>query len=91
MTMIVTEDEAKLKWCPEVRSSFINGGNRADTFNPLDAPCVGTQCMLWQTTNLTYLPDGGGDRVLEHHPSIPLPMGATDVVVNGHCGLVHGG
>lgn len=57
--MIVTEEEAKTKWCPE---TLIGGGASADTSQAnrwvqsnadggsvvAGASCIGSACMMWR-------------------------------------------
>lgn len=48
--MIVTEDEAKMKWCPESRIPLPSGtcsANR-DINNVSNGHCIGSACMAWR-------------------------------------------
>lgn len=57
--MILTEDEAKTKWCPEARVFKSAGApmNRSAAANrwtddgeaPVKCVCVGSDCMAWRT------------------------------------------
>jgi hypothetical protein len=49
----VTEEEAKTKWCPLVRSSAPddNGASNRWARDPFDGPsnvCIGSACMAWR-------------------------------------------
>ncbi len=49
--MIVTEEEAKAKWCPMARSAWGSEAptNRTLDGNPrLDCMCIGAACMHWR-------------------------------------------
>lgn len=50
--MILTEEEAKTKWCPHVRQSDGIGEvatNRWDEDNnPAYARCIASECMAWE-------------------------------------------
>lgn len=57
---MLTEQEAKTKWCPMARvlvtSDDVNGtGNRTadmdglDCDNPKQARCIGSDCMMWRS------------------------------------------
>ena len=53
--MILTEDEAKTKWCPERRSARLVEDNSANSDYPRaaastndGATCIGSRCMLWK-------------------------------------------
>lgn len=61
----MTEEEAKTKWCPQVRNSNdLNGqavnryANGGDFVEP-DHTCVGSRCMAWRWD------DGRGDGPVE--------------------------
>jgi hypothetical protein len=52
---LMTEDEAKTKWCPAVRFAPWTGSgsgmvdNRGDPFDPMRVPCcVASDCMAWR-------------------------------------------
>lgn len=53
--MIVTEEEAKTKWCPFARVATTSGGgivvNRFSSPMQLrgDSNCLGSACMMWQS------------------------------------------
>ena len=58
----MTEEEAKTKWCPHVRSidtqigpddggpcnSHMEGEDLKDGRNPIYARCIGSACMAWR-------------------------------------------
>ena len=56
----MTEEEAKTKWCPMVRSLVVNplgvcAANQAyddGTQNIERAKCKGSQCMMWRSRNV---------------------------------------
>lgn len=57
---MLTEQEAKDKWCPQVRMVFgpNNSGwegqgytNRADYYEPEACVCTGSNCMMWRWGN----------------------------------------
>lgn len=64
---LMTEDEAKAKWCPLARYTSVRGQgiNRwiddGDvTMSPLPARCIGSACMAfrWAPNQLHHMPDG---------------------------------
>lgn len=53
--MLVTEEEAKTKWCPEVRTGFEGDENRDREWDgsgtepvPEHYACIGSKCMAWR-------------------------------------------
>jgi hypothetical protein len=49
----MTEDEAKKKWCPMVRTNYYGDGtNRSGTGYDVVAVncCIGSDCMMWVET-----------------------------------------
>lgn len=69
MTML-TEDEAKTKWCPlsrtgDTRSDERCTVNRAGNGPDVDCYCIASACMAWRSEPLTY----------EHGEA--LPFGTT--------------
>jgi len=82
----MTEDEAKLRWCPMVR--YYNGDDGANSTNRspevwskenhgatsrTNAHCIGSQCMAWRTSHTSVT--AGGTIVTEAEPG------------HGWCGL----
>lgn len=47
--MVLTEEEAKTKWCPQVVRTNLGG-----TY-PISCTCVASRCMLWRWWS-TYIP-----------------------------------
>jgi hypothetical protein len=77
----MTEDEAKTKWCPFVRTGLVAGMavNRhvADAPGAIDGVhdetrCIGSGCMMWRV------------KVRE---SYPMDASTNDLIVGGYCGL----
>lgn len=71
--MLITEVQAKEKWCPFVR---VQGANRVDNtltdgFQNTNASyhCIGAECMAWREFHLRF---AHGDEPVEKH---------------GYCGL----
>lgn len=52
---MLTEDEAKKKWCPMVRAGNEAGCNRneSDASGRLDR-CIASECMMWQWLPKTH-------------------------------------
>jgi len=55
--MYLTEEEARKKWCPQVRITLIESGpspshNRVcmegNTYNAIGANCIASECMMWR-------------------------------------------
>ena len=86
--MILTEEEARTKWCPMVRASavaYVDGGtddfdNRGKTtLTPKSACCIASECMMWQWAN------DENDEPLYDKKS--LGGGHFDNAPMGYCGL----
>ena len=88
MEALMTEDEAKKKWCPMVRGAtfgvaFVN--NRFEMrFNPEDSrggaeyvTCIGSACMMWRWD---WSPGDVRD-FKKNHPGEECPE------LDGRCGL----
>ena len=50
---MMTEDEAKQRWCPLVRFKSMDTGsgpafNRMVDPQPLETLCIGSKCMAWR-------------------------------------------
>lgn len=67
--MLVTEDEAKTKWCPQARVQIFNepapqsAPNRAwsekeGSFVPHAAGCIASRCMFWRWSHGTGIEPG---------------------------------
>ena len=69
----MTEDEAKTKWCPMVRSSdadqTVDNAYISDR-NPSYSRCIGSDCMMW--------------RLFERHYLDNVPPKSS---IQGYCGL----
>lgn len=73
----MTEEEAKTKWCPMVRFTYLS--NRSD--DPSDgmgALCIGSACMMWRAGVSHKAHSDGG-----HISYEALPPEERE----GHCGL----
>lgn len=84
--MIVTEQEAKTKWCPEIRAD--GGSCNAGVQNDKDVRlgnCIGSGCMMWRARWRLLDADG---KFVEHYyfyPPRDLAEGCTAQAV-GYCG-----
>ncbi len=86
---MLTEDEAKTKWCPFARvgspavhdAAVMNRMVSEDSALVADlAPCVGSACMAWRPISV--------DALLKRQPEIPKDdPGVRNYVVRGYCGL----
>lgn len=63
----MTEEEAKTKWCPMVRSNGSNATPLHTTGNPVltwtrtqGSNCIGSSCMMWRAS-MTEYPNGKDD------------------------------
>jgi hypothetical protein len=67
--MVLTEDDAKTKWCPETRVAITAGmaANRTASMSEdgrgyanifEETRCLGSGCMLWRWQSLTSGPGG---------------------------------
>lgn len=57
--MLLTEEDAKGKWCPfaiashtDPRRGFRDGKETAPEFSP-EFPCIASRCMAWRSTGST--------------------------------------
>jgi hypothetical protein len=87
--MILTEDEAKTKWCPMVRAMEVStvtdiGGVAAaaiNTTSPADrATCMGSGCMMWSKYDQIGIGPNGEKRDRDMD-------GRTRWVDRGYCAL----
>ena len=48
--MIITEAEARTKWCPHTRvtNSASSSYNRWGVYQPKQISCVASDCMMWE-------------------------------------------
>ncbi len=44
--MLVTEEEAKKKWCPKAMAPTAGGG--VSTVGPYEKNCIASGCMMWR-------------------------------------------
>jgi hypothetical protein len=51
--MIVTENEARTKWCPHARDADLGGNRDSSGEQPQVATCIGSQCMAWRWLQTT--------------------------------------
>ena len=81
--MIVTEQEARTKWCPHARLGNNPGCNRAaDVTGPWrdrvpKALCIASECMAWKWKQ-NHSPEEREQRKV-HHLAAEVPL--------GYCGL----
>ena len=86
---MMTEDEAKQKWCPFARVSAVQENSvtpsfnraatkEADTMTPAASKCIGSACMAWRWS-LTQPPGTGFDAYGRPNPRQPD--------IRGFCGL----
>ena len=70
----MTEQEAKMKWCPmgQIAYQFYAGTGKSQR-----ADCIGSECMLWRTDGQEEVEIGRG---YGQPPD-------TELVDNGYCGL----
>jgi hypothetical protein len=71
--VICTEQEAKAKWCPQVRfvpildDVALSPANRlgpekgGDDYNPAFSRCIGSACMMWVWVGAPIVPDYSKD------------------------------
>lgn len=90
----MTEEEAKTKWCPMVRSPgwVVDGamGNRDHRGGWTGGDCcVASECMMWrwrQVKNPDYVPVHPMLSVAPQHPA-DQPVPWRDSNTHGYCGL----
>jgi len=93
--MIITEQEAKLKWCPFVRMgyAFDGGGSFAYPFNRYDNDleglgCKGPDCMAWR-----YVQESDEEitkrvqEILDAKPDLSAQEAYDSLPKRGFCGL----
>lgn len=72
----MTEEEAKTKWCPQIRFDAEGCINRED--QNLDFNCMGSGCMMWaKDTGLKFVKSVEGGDIYKMPDE-----------TEGHCGLV---
>lgn len=78
--MLLTEDEAKQKWCPHIM--YCQNPSQVSAFEALplmvNSACVASLCMAWRWDN---------DKPCEEAPSYEHPKGQMTWVKVGYCGL----
>ena len=92
----MTEEEAKTKWCPQVRMSNDSScdANHANNRFYLggfdkDANCIASDCMMWVRDSGEWQIDGKQTPKSELD-KYPTPEAANAIwVVFGHCGLIN--
>lgn len=78
--MILTEEEAKTKWCPEARAS--NNGeqpiaiNRVNRGPDVDCLCIASACMAWRWQSALTV----------NNPNRTPGAGQTVTRERGYCG-----
>ena len=58
--MLLSEKDAKTKWCPMARAGFRRDGDSSLTINRRigsgkadpDCLCIATECMMWRTVTI---------------------------------------
>lgn len=95
---MLTEDEAKTKWCPfaRVRGKYDDGPtsafNRCPPFDNALVPecrCIASECMAWRQglkRNPDWKPRHGMMSGIEEHPDAREPPYIVDAE-RGYCGL----
>ena len=87
--MILTEEEAKKKWCPFTRNGNEAGCNRAGTITsrPFDA-CIASECMAWRWTHMRHFaePANTSDLYPDNKGYLARKNG-DDMERIGYCGL----
>lgn len=85
----MTEEEAKLKWCPmsrvaipqrDVRNNTVGHtvANRLDDYKfPFHSACIGSNCMMWRWEKVEN-PEGN---------PLNKPLLFIDSTTDGYCGL----
>jgi hypothetical protein len=83
----MTEDEAKTKWCPQVRFVEVGG----ETFNNLPEGkngtcCIASACMAWRPVYTSVVVTETGV-IAPDQTSRSVGYHRRDVVSGGYCGL----
>jgi hypothetical protein len=99
--MILTEEQAKTKWCPHVRQAVeheeglrvadreLTMTNVDHTPNTITANCIGSACMQWrwaQKRNPDFVPKNYMVATLPTHPADHVSPFIEDTS-RGYCGL----
>ena len=50
----MTEEDAKLKWCPMVKYDLGRAVNRDACYDNAGTHCIGSACMMWRTDIKRY-------------------------------------
>lgn len=87
--MYVTEEEAKQKWCPQVRKneiadwSIANNPGLAMASHSWNDNCIGSDCMMWRGA-LSQEYKLKAENEFQRYGTIPEPK---EKDVRGYCGL----
>jgi len=77
--MVLTEEEAKTKWCPHKRVDSYEGNSNYNTHADGDLPdeskCIASDCMMWRWDEASDRDENGN------------LIGGTNYNTEGHCGL----
>lgn len=82
---LMTEDEARTKWCPFTRHAYSVGNlgvtsvNRGNFLEPNECRCIASECMAWRWHHMFAYPLNPDDT------SSPTITPDT----KGFCGLAH--
>lgn len=99
--MILTEAEARQKWCPHVRMGSVGHNRWSDTSDPIGlagCECVASSCMswcwaetFWQYDHAEARPEGEGWKQGPHPGSPGVTVWKRPKEPRGYCGLASRG